>query len=459
MSILSVDQISPIGSGTTITLNATEVKTGTEITVGTGASIFSPAGNTLTFGTNNVERIRIKNDGKVGIATDTGSGLINTRHAGTNQQVLHVRADLGSSNGRVLNIFTPDTDNTTAPFRFQTGNGYLFQCDTENVLTISHDRRVGIGTDAPSQKLEVQDRSGGTLCGLSVGTQYGNAHFGGYNNYPAIMNSGNQPLIYCDTNNDRTIFFGDTVGFGTTCSFRVNSAERLRIQSDGTVRFYNSIYGGDNKPIYLGNSNDLSLFHDSGGSSIVRYNHSVGGLHFRNNSNADQMVIDSSGNVTVNNGNIIIGTAGKGIDFSVTAGGSGGLSEILRDYEEGSFTATLSASGGGASFAGGHIQTACLYVKIGSMVHIQGYFSGVNITAGGTGIVKVSGLPYASHNTTYYTIGITHDTVTSNSCVGAYVQYGNTFFYPIQANATSGSAFNVGNPRYLMFGGSYPTQF
>ena len=47
MSILSVDQIQPIGSGTTITLNATEVKTGNEITVGTGASIFSPAGNIL----------------------------------------------------------------------------------------------------------------------------------------------------------------------------------------------------------------------------------------------------------------------------------------------------------------------------------------------------------------------------------------------------------------------------
>ena len=235
MSILSVDQISPIGSGTTITLNATEVKTGNEITVGTGASIFSPAGNTLTFGTNNVERIRIKNDGKVGIATDTGNGLINTRHAGTNQQVLHVRADLGSSNNRSLNLYTPDTDNTTAPFRFQTGNGYLFQCDNEDVFTISHDRKIGIGTDAPSAKLEVQDRSGGTLCGLSVGTQYGNAHFGGYNNYPAIMNSGNQPLIYCDTNNDRTIFFGDTVGFGTTCAFRVNGAERMRISNEGYI--------------------------------------------------------------------------------------------------------------------------------------------------------------------------------------------------------------------------------
>jgi len=159
MSILSVDQISPIGSGTTITLNATEVKTGTEITVGTGASIFSPAGNTLALGTNNVERIRIKNDGK-----------------------------------------------------------------------------VGIGTNNPQQMLEVQDRSGGTLIGLSVGTQYGNASFGGYNNYPAIMNNTAQPLIYCDTNNDRTIFFGDTVGFGTTCAFRVNGAERLRINSNGSVQ-------------------------------------------------------------------------------------------------------------------------------------------------------------------------------------------------------------------------------
>ena len=166
MSILSVDQIQPIGSGTTITLNATEVKTGTEITVGTGASIFSPAGNTLTFGTNNVERIRIKNDGKVGINTS------NTSNA----------------------------------------------------------------------KLEISDRSTGTFSGLAVGTQYGTSLFGGYNNYPAIMNYNQQPLIYCDTVNDRTELFGDTVGFGTTCAFRVNNVERFRIDSSGRMGI------GDNSP-------------------------------------------------------------------------------------------------------------------------------------------------------------------------------------------------------------------
>ena len=69
MSILNVDQISPIGSGSTITVTATETKTG-DITIGTGTSIFSPAGNTLVLGTNNSERIRIKNDGKVGVGTN-----------------------------------------------------------------------------------------------------------------------------------------------------------------------------------------------------------------------------------------------------------------------------------------------------------------------------------------------------------------------------------------------------
>ena len=213
------------------------------IDIGADTNINRPAAGVLGFNINSSEKVRIDSNGKVGIATDTGSGLINTRHAGTNQQVLHVRADLGSNNGRVLNIFTPDTDNTTAPFRFQTGNGYLFQCDTEDVFTIAHDRKIGIGTNAPSAKLEVQDRSGGTLIGLSVGTQYGNASFGGYNNYPAIMNSSSQPLIYCDTNNDRTEFFGDTVGFGTTCAFRVNGAERLRIGSSGQIGLGGENYG------------------------------------------------------------------------------------------------------------------------------------------------------------------------------------------------------------------------
>ena len=41
--------------------------------IGTGSSIFSPATNTLTFGTNSNERLRITSAGKVGINSTSPS--------------------------------------------------------------------------------------------------------------------------------------------------------------------------------------------------------------------------------------------------------------------------------------------------------------------------------------------------------------------------------------------------
>ena len=47
-----------------------------------------------------------------------------------------------------------------------------------------------------------------------------------------------------------------------------------------------------------------------------------------------------SGDVTLSNGNLVIGTSGKGIDFSATPGT--GTSELLTDYEEGDWTPAVS---------------------------------------------------------------------------------------------------------------------
>ena len=50
------------------------------------------------------------------------------------------------------------------------------------------------------------------------------------------------------------------------------------------------------------------------------------------------------GDTRLETGNLIIATAGKGIDFSATTEGSGTMtSELLDDYEEGTWTPTLSA--------------------------------------------------------------------------------------------------------------------
>jgi hypothetical protein len=45
-----------------------------------------------------------------------------------------------------------------------------------------------------------------------------------------------------------------------------------------------------------------------------------------------------SGDVNLSTGNLVIGTAGKGIDFSATSHLAGMTSELLADYEEGTWT-------------------------------------------------------------------------------------------------------------------------
>ena len=81
--------------------------------------------------------------------------------------------------------------------------------------------------------------------------------------------------------------------------------------------------------------------------------------------------------------------SGKGIDFSATSDATGRTSEVLDDYEEGSWTPDV--SGGGVTWGN---QTGS-YVKIGKQVIAQFWLqaSGTSSSSGGFSIV---GLPFAS---------------------------------------------------------------
>ena len=81
--------------------------------------------------------------------------------------------------------------------------------------------------------------------------------------------------------------------------------------------------------------------------------------------NASQIAtpITFVGDVTLSTGNLVIGTAGKGIDFSITSHPAGMTSELLADYEEGTWTpanpqVTLTI-------------TTALYTKIGRCVNFE----------------------------------------------------------------------------------------
>jgi len=99
-----------------------------------------------------------------------------------------------------------------------------------------------------------------------------------------------------------------------------------------------------------------------------------------------------TGDQTLSTGNLVIGTSGKGIDFSATPGT--GTSELLADYEEGTWTPVLARSTGGAITATTSDLTA-KYTKVGNLVTVSLFLIITGVTSQGTGETEIRGLPFA----------------------------------------------------------------
>ena len=180
MSILNVNKINPVGGGSTITIAGIASVTGNVTATGTITGEHHGDGSNLTgisgvtkIETSNTsvetsdtgsdglvkvlvdgsEKVRINNQGQIGINTTSPDTFIHVGSATTNTHFLKFEADMGASTNRVFNIFGPDIANSTAPFTFQTGNGYLFKCDAEHSFEIDASRIVkvnnGFGSLAP----------------------------------------------------------------------------------------------------------------------------------------------------------------------------------------------------------------------------------------------------------------------------------------------------------------------
>jgi hypothetical protein len=102
------------------------------------------------------------------------------------------------------------------------------------------------------------------------------------------------------------------------------------------------------------------------------------------------------GNIRIDNGNLIIGTDGKGIDFSATASGSGTMtSELLADYEEGFWTPSYDAFAGSFTTLTYTTQLGT-YVRIGRTVICQfNILVGVAVTGTAATLLLIKGFPFA----------------------------------------------------------------
>ena len=108
-----------------------------------------------------------------------------------------------------------------------------------------------------------------------------------------------------------------------------------------------------------------------------------------------------TGNITASTGNLVIGTSGKGIDFSATADATA-TSELLADYEEGTWTPAYSCSSGAFGTITYGLQTGT-YTKIGRMVSISCFFRTNSVAAGtAAGNLVITGLPYVPKSSQIY---------------------------------------------------------
>ena len=96
------------------------------------------------------------------------------------------------------------------------------------------------------------------------------------------------------------------------------------------------------------------------------------------------------GDQTIVDGNLVIGTAGKGIDFSANPAAPGVTSELLNDYEHGTWTPVI--EGTTSAGVGTYTAQSGRYTKIGNRV-----FFDVNLAWNahtGTGDMFLSGFPF-----------------------------------------------------------------
>jgi hypothetical protein len=171
-------------------------------------------------------------------------------------------------------------------------------------------------------------------------------------------------------------------------------------------------------------------------------------IQARNPSNVAVGILEAkaTGDVTIQTGNLVIGTSGKGIDFSATSDGSGNMtSEVLDDYETGTFTLTTEGDATG-TLGATKIGT---YTKIGNIVHVALSFQ---VTANFTD-VTIGGLPYASNFGGLFSSALPTSGVQTSldvNITGKLTRNATTIDFYNNTGLTSGHAPNTTNQYYRL---------
>jgi hypothetical protein len=139
----------------------------------------------------------------------------------------------------------------------------------------------------------------------------------------------------------------------------------------------------------------------------------------------------------------------KGIDFSATASGSGTMtSELLNDYEEGTWVGTLKGATTDPTIA---VTATGRYTKVGRLVSVQISFSNVN-TTGASGDAYIIGLPFANSSITVHGSAASFLALTFSGYLGSEADPGGTnisLFDIRSGNVWASAQHSAGTSRYI----------
>jgi hypothetical protein len=242
------------------------------------------AGGAMKVDVNSGRAFTINGFGNVGIGTTSPTYKLHVQSPDANDDVAYIHHDNpAQSSGTLLKVRTDAGDSS----------GYTLldvQTNSGSALFVRGDRKVGIGTNNPSQTFTVENNSGIFRINTSTST-YPRIEVGSASGTTAAIISrttATQNIIFGETSDTGNyIFRGGNVGIGTT------PGAKLHVNSSGTIGWAN-----------LANAFILAGTTSSG----------IG--------------IDDNEIVAKGSGNLYFGTADSGDDVVIRAGGSAGAMYI-----------------------------------------------------------------------------------------------------------------------------------
>jgi hypothetical protein len=441
------------GAASSNVLKAGDTMTGVlAVTAGTAAlpgiavsgdpntGIYSPGADQLAISTNGTGRLFVDASGNISLSSTTSLISTNTADTADNKRlILTGGGTVGVERGAYINLQGNEFsgggnaaivagDNGFIGFSTGAGNERLRITSTGalnfvgagtagstqavsfngsapvNSLVIDSSGRLGIGTSSPTVNLHVvgASGSGGIQIGNSADSQYHYINFGGDTPSDNAWQIGRSPTGGVGPNNGFYIYDlkNGLTRLSIDASGRVGIGDSapeslLHLKgSNATLKIESSVNTGYSSVEFDRAADDTHFAiyaydssHASQANNVQFYGYQNGNIQFITNSNATPRL-------TITNGGIL--QISSGITFPATAVAATDAN-TLDDYEEGTFTPTLTFGGGSTGIA--YLYQLGQYTKVGNLVTVTIRLA-LTSKGSSTGNALIESLPFTVSSAT-----------------------------------------------------------